>query len=57
MQVNSHNEWDRLNEVVVGKGWMMNLQLLEKSFNIFYRANLGSEIDQLKSHVNKQFLE
>lgn len=57
MRVNSHNEWDPLKEVIVGKGWMMKLQLLEKSFQLFYRSNLGSEIDALKSQVNETFLK
>lgn len=58
MQVNSHNEWDVLREVIVGKGWMMQLQLLEQSFKIFYKAGIDSGVDPLQgNHVKKQYLE
>ncbi len=59
MIINSHNEWDKLNDVIVGKGWMLKTSILETSFKLFYRSNLqtnGYE-DNLKEFVNKQYIE
>lgn len=56
MIINSYNEWDTLNEVVIGKGWMMDLNILETSFKLFYNSNINYEVDDLKKQVNKTFI-
>jgi len=56
MKINSYNEWDKLNEIVIGKGLMMKTNLLETSFKLFYGDHL-TEADSLKSQVNAQFIE
>ena len=38
--VNSHNEWDQLEEVIVGDGFPTNLPLLDFSFKLFFHENL-----------------
>jgi len=38
--VNSHNEWDPLEEVIVGDGFPTSLPLLDLSFNLFFHDNL-----------------
>ena len=39
--VNSHNEWDQLEEVIVGDGFPTTLPLLDYSFKLFFHENLG----------------
>ena len=38
--VNSHNEWDPLEEVIVGDGFPTSLPLLDLSFKLFFHENL-----------------
>lgn len=38
--VNSHNEWDQLEEVIVGDGFPTDLPLLDYSFKLFFHENL-----------------
>jgi len=38
--VNSHNEWDQLEEVIVGDGFPTNLPLLDYTFKLFFHENL-----------------
>lgn len=40
MTVNSHNEWDQLEEVIVGDGFPTYLPLLDYSFKLFFHENL-----------------
>lgn len=40
MIVNSHNEWDQLEEVIVGDGFPTSLPLLDYSFKLFFHENL-----------------
>ena len=42
MIVNSHNEWDQLEEVIVGDGFPAELPLLDYSFKLFFHENLWS---------------
>ena len=39
--VNSHNEWDQLEEVIVGDGFPTDLPLLDYSFKLFFYENIG----------------
>ena len=43
MIVNSHNEWDQLEEVIVGDGFPTSLPLLDYSFKLFFHENLWDE--------------
>ena len=40
LKVNSHNEWDQLEEVIVGDGFPTSLPLLDYSFKLFFHENL-----------------
>ena len=43
LKVNSHNEWDQLEEVIVGDGFPTSLPLLDYSFKLFFHENLWDE--------------
>jgi len=43
--VSSHNEWDPLEEVIIGNGFPESLPLLEYSFRLFFHDNLSSGKD------------
>lgn len=43
MIVNSHNEWDPLEEVIIGDGFPESLPLLEYSFKLFFHDNISSK--------------
>lgn len=43
LKVNSHNEWDQLEEVIVGDGFPTSLPLLDYSFKLFFHENLWEE--------------
>lgn len=46
MIVNSHNEWDQLEEVIVGDGFPTSIPALDFSFKLFFNDNiLGKKID------------
>ena len=53
MMVNSHNEWDQLEEVIVGDGFPEELPLLDYTFRLFYHCNLW---DGKKYQVGEQFV-
>ena len=40
MKVNSHNEWDQLEEVIVGDGFPTTLPTLDYSFKLFFHENI-----------------
>ncbi len=44
--VNSHNEWDQLEEVIVGDGFPDNLPVLDYSFKIFFHENINGKAYQ-----------
>ena len=50
MKVNSHNEWDTLEEVIVGDGFPTTLPTLDYSFKLFFHENIG---DKAYQHGNE----
>lgn len=50
--VNSHNEWDKLEEVIVGDGYPESLPALELSFRLFFHNNIHGQ-----SYENRLFME
>lgn len=53
MIVSSHNEWDQLEEVIVGDGFPEELPLLDYSFKLFFHCNLWNG---RKYRVGDQFV-
>ena len=53
MIVSSHNEWDQLEEVIVGDGFPEELPLLDYSFKLFFHCNLWNG---RKYQVGDQFV-
>ena len=48
MIVNSHNEWDKLEEVIVGNGVPDDLPALDFTFKLFFHDNIhGTEFDDI----------
>lgn len=45
MQVSSHNEWDPLEEVIIGDGFPEELPMLDFSFKVFFSDNLNEGFD------------
>ena len=57
MIVNSHNEWDKLKEVIVGDGFPTNLPLLDYSFKIFFHENLNhTNVYENRKHAQYQHI-
>tara|TARA_R110002167_G_scaffold98753_1_gene259507 strand:+ start:11193 stop:12287 length:1095 start_codon:yes stop_codon:yes gene_type:complete len=57
MIVNSHNEWDQLEEVIVGDGFPTSIPALDFSFKLFFNDNiLGKKID-VTQYINKRHVE
>lgn len=59
MLVNSHNEWDPLEEVIVGDGFPTSLPALDFSFKLFFHDNIyGHNFgDVAHSYVTKRHVE
>ena len=57
--VNSHNEWDQLEEVIVGNGFPTDLPLLDYSFKLFFHENLynGKHYEFGNQTINKKHCE
>ncbi len=60
--VNSHNEWDKLEEIIVGDGFPSTLPALELSFQLFFHNNIhGQSYDERifnkESPIKKQYVE
>lgn len=56
--VNSHNEWDQLEEVIVGNGFPKNLPILDYSFKIFFHENIeGKAYQHGDDFVSKRHVE
>lgn len=45
--VNSHNEWDPLEEVILGAGIPNNLQLLDYTFKLFFHDNIYGKYENI----------
>ena len=43
LKVNSHNEWDKLEEVIVGNGFPTTLPTLDYSFKLFFHENIRDD--------------
>lgn len=60
--VNSHNEWDTLEEVIVGDGFPSSLPALDFTFQMFFHDNLHGQEDRgayrdKDSLINKKYVE
>lgn len=57
--VNSHNEWDELEEVIVGDGFPSELPLLDYSFKLFFHENIRSDkhYEFFDKTINKRHCE
>jgi glycine amidinotransferase len=64
--VNSHNEWDKLEEVIVGAGVPNNLPAIDYTFKLFFHDNIhGRKYDDIhnvtgdipKSYITKRHVE
>lgn len=58
--INSHNEWDKLEEVIVGKGCTPNLPALELSFQLFFNDNIhGQDFNEWDCNhpIKKQYVK
>ncbi len=53
MKINSNNEWDKLNEVVIGKMPNIKFSILESAFKMFYN---NSE-NELHKYINSKYIE
>jgi len=55
--VNSHNEWDQLQEVIVGDGFPETIPALDFSFKLFFHDNIfGKHID-VKQYIKKRHVD
>ena len=52
--VNSHNEWDQLEEVIVGDGFPENIPALDFSFKLFFHDNIFKKNFNEKSYIQKR---
>ena len=59
MIVNSHNEWDTLEEVIVGRGAPPALPAIEFSFKLFFHDNIYGTTwgDSTNSYITKRHIE
>ena len=59
MTVNSHNEWDPLTEVIVGKGIPESLPALDFTFKLFFHDNIyGKSIGEPgREYITKKVIE
>lgn len=60
--VNSHNEWDKLEEVIVGDGFPSTLPALEFSFQMFFHDNIfGQDLKGVyrdkNAHIKQKYVE
>ena len=58
LKIQSNNEWDKLNAVIVGNGFQETSPILETSFKLFYGLDKNDSVaDTLKQQVKKQYIE
>lgn len=59
MRVNSHNEWDPLNEVIVGLGVPESLPAIDFTFKLFFHDNIqGKRIGEPgQEYITKKLIE
>lgn len=58
--ISSNNEWDKLEEVIVGKGCTPNLPALELSFQLFFNDNIhGQDFNEWDCNhpIKKQYVK
>mgnify|MGYP003117819135 CR=1 FL=1 len=52
--VNSHNEWDQLEEVIVGDGFPETVPALDFSFKVFFHDNIFGKNFDPKQYIKKR---
>jgi glycine amidinotransferase len=59
--VNSHNEWDPLQMVIVGDGFSSELPMIDRSFDLFFHDNIYSKerrgYEYGTKNISKQYVE
>jgi len=60
IKINSNNEWDNLNDVIIGAGFDETLPSIDISFKLFFHDNIYNkkkELYEFGSHqINKQYI-
>tara|TARA_R100000278_G_scaffold4211_2_gene7303 strand:- start:3066 stop:4139 length:1074 start_codon:yes stop_codon:yes gene_type:complete len=55
--VNSHNEWDELQEVIVGDGFPDTIPALDFSFKLFFHDNIFGKVFDIKQYIQKRHVD